>query len=193
MKDIRLLYLENSSVELLREMDKLEILKDVYESFVQDPFMFSKSGIYENIGKNFKYKEYTCMTHIDYHYRECYVTDYSFLIYSWYQGVPYKQMEDRSDKWRNYMMANLQGEDREKYLKGLREFARKVAVSKEKEILESANIEQSQNPRFSLQPKNRIVDKMITEQKIKEYNTKRTNEFFEELERLKEQSKDLFD
>ena len=131
MKDIRLLYLENSSVELLRKMDKLEILKDVYESLVQDPFMSSKSGPYlDNIDK--KFKEYTCMTSIDCCFRQCFITDYSFLVYSWYRSVPYKQMEDRSDKWCNYMVANLQGEDRENYLKGLREFARKVAVLKEK-------------------------------------------------------------
>ena len=192
MRDIRMLYLENSSVELLKRMEKLEILKDVYESFVQDPFMSSKSGPYlDNMDK--KFKEYTCMTSIDCRFRQCFITDYSFLVYSWYQGVPYIQMEDRSDKWSNYMMANLQGEDREKYLKGLREFARKVAVSKEKEILESANIEQSQSPIFSLQPKNRIVDKMITKHTNKKEKTTSDELLIETWERLKEQSKDLFD
>lgn len=160
MIDIRKLYVENSSVELLNKLNETNQLNRVMEYFTR------------NLGDKFKFyiKQDEYITHVEdaWRYIRVQITDYTYIEDIDRKVDGHRQFEDASDKWRNYLVAHLQGEAKETYLRGLQQFAEKMAKSVKKQIKQSAKTEQAQRDLIDLQPKKRLIKEQVEKSQDKQ-------------------------
>ena len=144
MRDIHNIYVENSSVDILKQMYKEGQIKQIFLDFtkedcpsyfgdvkyrIYDEFDYSKQQVVGE-GPEF-YCEYKvpgfCATYS--------FTDYTFIVTKHHKGELGRRIEDYSDKWVGYLIGHLSGIKRENYLKGLKGFTTKLSKNFEEQFL----------------------------------------------------------
>ena len=162
MRDIRKLYAENSSTELLNKLNNTDELNKVISGFgFYDPSTKWDFGVTEN--------EYDCYymprgSTLKYYY----FTDYSFIVKYHEPGESFSKIEDRSDEWVTYLIERLQGEYKDKYIKGLQEFSDKISQAFKQDVLKSVSLAKPCNNPYwmiDLQPERRLIEQQIEQGK----------------------------
>lgn len=117
------LFIDNSSIKFLNKIYE----DNKFDVFVKD--YIDEGCIIRKSSKSF-YFDTTIFSKCPI---RCVVTDYT-CIKKYYEGG----VIDESNRWIEYMLKNLQGEDKEKYLKGLLEFSERVSKVVKEEFLKPA-------------------------------------------------------
>ena len=97
-------------------------------------------------------------------------------------------VDDCSDAWTKYLISYLQGEEKERYIAGVEEFANRVAETIKQDILKSIKVEQVED--VNLKPEDSIIKQTVAKEQ-KRCTVERRNINAEEeryvLDKLREQ------
>lgn len=150
MKNIRNLYAENSSIELLSKVERKQILRKVLLEFLGRDIKIGFGDIRKWKVDEFDYKEqktidygveFLCERKVADFIHTYHFTDYTFVTTCRHVGDYYDRVEDDSDKWISYLLIRLKGEEKDRYLNGLKEFSNKISTDIQKQLLGAIEVE----------------------------------------------------
>ncbi|MBO5910262.1 MAG: hypothetical protein J6Q15_02000 [Clostridia bacterium] len=186
MKNIRELYAENSTIDLLIKINAIGKLDTVFDNF--------KGGnIFNTWHFKLKGQEFEgCYLPTIGDSKRYYLTDYSLIRTTHRPGEKYTQIEDLSDEWISYLVSHLQGEDKEKYLIGLQTFINKMTLSFKQQILKvcmEQQYEDQHHNMIDLQPEKRLIEQQIEENGNNEQAEEFANASLKKYNKMEEMGK----
>ncbi|MBQ7351663.1 MAG: hypothetical protein IJW59_02200 [Clostridia bacterium] len=150
MRDIHNIYVENSSVNLTKQMYKDNRIKQIFLNFIKEDFPSFLGDIKFRIYDEFDYSEQQIVGEGPEFYSECKLsdfcitysfTDYTFLVNIHHNGEYGRQIKDYSDEWVQYLTQQLHVTEMEQYSKGLKIFINKLSKTIENQFLSAATNE----------------------------------------------------
>ena len=179
MVDMQSIYKKaNSGTQLLDELRKMGKLDEVFKNFSKN----SKDMYFTRYGN-----EYVDYAESTWQYTTIHLTDYTCIVEYSKKISGNVSVEDCSDTWTRYLASHLQGEGKEKYIEGLKEFANNVAQIIRREMLKSTMVEQAKENIINFEPDNSFIKKEIRKCTIEKRNMG-TDEVQDILDKVREQS-----
>jgi len=158
MIDMKVVYKKaHSSTQLLDELRKMGKLNEVFKNFskISKDMYFTRND-----------NEYVDYIESTWQYTMIYLTDYTCIVVNSKKISGADSVEDCSDTWTRYLASHLQGEEKEKYIEGLKEFANNVAQTIRREMLKSTMVEQAKENIINFEPDNSFIKKEIRKCKV---------------------------
>ena len=152
MREIHNIYVENSSINLTKQMYKDGSIKQMIRNFIKEDYPSFLGDVKYRVYDEFDYSkkqtisvgpEFYCEYKFPDFCATYYFTDYSFMVYIHHKGEHGTRIKDYSDEWVNYLTKHLSRMEREEYLKGLKGFVAKISKIFENQFL-SAITEENQ-------------------------------------------------
>lgn len=154
MREIHNIYVENSSINLTKQMYKDGSIKQMIRNFIKEDYPSFLGDIKYRVYDEFDYSkkqtigvgpEFYCEYKFPDFSATYSFTDYSFMVYIHHKGEHGNRMKDYSDEWVNYLTKHLSGMEREEYLKGLKGFVAKISKIFENQFLSAVSDEKELN------------------------------------------------
>lgn len=150
MRDIHNIYVENSSVNITKQMYKAGRIKQIFLDFAKEDLPGFFGDIKYRIYDEFDYSkqqvigegpEFFCEYKVPGFCATYSFTDYTFIVIKHHSGDYGRQINDYSDEWVRYLSHYLQDEEREEYLKGMKKFISKLSKTIENQFLSAISAE----------------------------------------------------
>ena len=144
MRDIHNIYVENSRINLTKQMYKDGNIKQMVRNFIKEDYPSFLGDVKYRVYDEFDYSnrqtvgeglEFYCEYKFPDFCATYAFTDYFFMVYIHYKGEHGTRIKDYSDDWVQYLSQHLSGIEREEYLKGLKSFATKISQIFESQFL----------------------------------------------------------